>query len=116
MAPQTGGGKAPWRIDDLAAPAPEILCRLPGVAAVEVLVEASRPSQRIIHLRDWHYVPADLFATDVQQASGKPLASQQIAELHREHLQSVEVVQVEQVVFLRSLIKDQGSGACWRKA
>ena len=45
-------------INDLSCPAADILSRLPGVVEVEVLVAAPRPTHRLVHVRDWHYVPA----------------------------------------------------------
>jgi hypothetical protein len=47
------------QIDDLAAPAADILRQLPGVDDVQVLVGAPKPAHRIIHLRDWHFVPRE---------------------------------------------------------
>jgi hypothetical protein len=86
---------------DLRTPAVEVLRQLPGVAEVEVLVPAAQPTHRIIHLRDYHFVPRDLFALDVRQAAGK-LA---VDELYRQHLLDVEQVAVEQATILRSLVK-----------
>jgi hypothetical protein len=45
--------KVNGRIDDLSTPAAEILRQLPGVAKVEVLVAAKKPTHRVIHLADW---------------------------------------------------------------
>jgi hypothetical protein len=64
--------KVTGRIDDLAVPAADIPCQLPGVANVEVLVSAPKATHRIIHLRDWHYVPPDLFALDVRDEAALP--------------------------------------------
>ena len=79
---------------------------LPGVVEVEVEVgvKVEKPTQRIIHLRDWHFVPKDLFALDV----GKGATAQEIDRLYREHLLEVEVVQMEQMALLRCLIRHHG--------
>jgi hypothetical protein len=67
--------KVTGRIDELASPAADILRQIPGVAHVEVLVSSPKPTHRIIQLRDWHYVPPDLFSLDVrQQVAGRPLS------------------------------------------
>lgn len=55
------------RIDDLSAPVAEIFRGLPGVVQIEVLVKTDKPTGRIIHIRDWHYVPKDLYALDMKQ-------------------------------------------------
>src|SRR5262249_49352306 len=34
-----------------------LIRRLPEVEWVEVLVPADRPTHRIVHVRDWHFVP-----------------------------------------------------------
>jgi hypothetical protein len=61
---RTHAPKSPARIDDLeVSPAP-LLQQLPGVVSVETLVNATKPTHRIIHLRDFHHVPRDLYAVD----------------------------------------------------
>jgi len=61
------------QLDDLNSPVDSLLRRLPGVVEVEVAVETVRPRCRTVHLRDWHYVPKDLFAIDMKQAHGQEL-------------------------------------------
>jgi hypothetical protein len=89
-------------IEKLAAPAAEILRKLPGVVAVDVAVEgvlrAQKPTHRIIHLLDLHHVPRDLYGLDMQIA--RP---EDVAEAHRLLLAKVELVQVEQAALLRCL-------------
>lgn len=97
--------KANFRIDDLSVPAAETLRGLPSVVQVEVLVKADKPTGRIIHLRDWHYVPKDLYALDMRQAHGRELSQQELDQLHQELLLEAEVVQLEQMALLRCLSK-----------
>jgi hypothetical protein len=33
-----------------------------GCPQVEVAVHPEQPTHRIVHLRDWHFVPRDLYA------------------------------------------------------
>jgi hypothetical protein len=96
--------KLAGRLDDLTVPAADLLRQLPGVAEVEVLVRAAKPAHRIIHLRDWHYVPADL----LRQDAGKPLSDEAADALHRAHVLEVELVQLEQEGVLRCLVKRHG--------
>lgn len=100
--------KVKGHIDDLAAPAADILRQLPGVAEVEVLVRAPKPTHRIIHLRDWHYVPRELFALDARQQAGRPLSDEDVDKLHRKQLLGIELVQLEQTTILRCLVKHHG--------
>src|SRR4051812_15915625 len=58
-----GAGPPDAQPGALAPPAGD-LRRLPGVAGVEVAVSPPGPTRRIVHMRDWHYVPPDLFALD----------------------------------------------------
>jgi hypothetical protein len=74
------------------------------VAEVEVLVRTEKPTRRIIHLRDWHYVPADLLGQD----AGRPLSDEEADALHRAHVLEVELVQLEQETLLRCLVKHHG--------
>lgn len=95
-------------IDDLDAPAEDILRGLPGVVAVDVPVRTAEPSRRIIHLRDLHLVPRNLFAIDVRQAAGRPLNDAEVERLYEEHLLETELVQVEQMTILRCLARRHG--------
>lgn len=96
------------RIDDLAVPPEGILRGLPGVAAVDVAVRPAKPARRIVHLRDLHLVPRDLFALDVRQAAGRPLSEAEVGKLYEEHLLETELVQVEQLALLRCLARRHG--------
>jgi hypothetical protein len=100
--------KVPGRIDELASPAVDILRQIPSVADVQVLVSTPKPTHRIIQLRDWHYVPAELFALDVRQVTGRPLSDEAVVKLYQKHLLEVELVQIEQGVLLRCLVKHHG--------
>jgi hypothetical protein len=96
------------QIDELAASAADILRQLPGVADVEVLVRTPKASHRIIHLRDWHFVPRDMFALDVRQQVFRPVTDEEIDRLYQKFLLEVELVQIEQETILRSLAKHHG--------
>lgn len=100
--------KTQARIDDLDSPVDDLLRHLPGVAKVEVAVPAKKPTARIVHLRDWHFVPRDLYALDMKQAHGRELTDKEIDRLHQELLLEVELVQLEQIALLRCLVKHHG--------
>ena len=84
-------------LEDLTAAAEDILRLLPGVCNVKVAVQADKPTHRIIHLRDWHFVPRDLFAIDVKHAASRPLSEEVIDRLYEEGLLEVEAMQLEQL-------------------
>ncbi len=96
------------RIDDLDSPVADLLRELPGVVQVEVGVAVKKTTSRIIHLRDWHYVPKELYALDMKEAHGRELTDDEIDRLHQELLLEVELVQLEQMAVLRCLIKRHG--------
>lgn len=96
------------RIDDLGSPVVDLLRQLPSVVQVNVGVAAKNPSKRIIHLRDWHHVPKDLYALDMKEALRRELTIDEIDRLHQELLLEVELVQIEQMAVLRCLIKHHG--------
>jgi len=100
--------KSNARIDELQAAVDELLRRLPGVVDVETKVRAENPTTRIIHLRDWHFVPRDLYAIDLRQALGRQLSPEEIDHLHQELRLEVEIVQSEQLASLRCLIRHHG--------
>lgn len=95
-------------IDDLNSPVVELLRQLPGVVQVEVAVMAAKPKSRIIHLRDWHFIPWELFALDMKEVHGRNLADDEIDRLYQEFLLEVELVQIEQMAVLRCLIHHHG--------
>jgi hypothetical protein len=96
------------RIDDLNISAVDILRPLPGVVQVEACVKVEKPTHRIIHLRDWHFVPKELLAIDMAQVHGKPLSQDEIDLLYEQHVLEVELIQFEQMAVLRCLIKYHG--------
>ena len=96
------------RIDDLAVSPVAMLRGLPGVAEVEVMVAVERPTHRIIHVRDWHYVPKPLYAADLHTAAGKPLSEAEVDALHEALRLEVELVQTEQAALLRCLARHHG--------
>jgi hypothetical protein len=63
---------------------------------------------RIIQLRDWHYVPPNLFALDVRQVAGRPLSDEAVDKLYQKLLLKVELVQIEQGAILGCLVKHHG--------
>lgn len=58
-------------LDDLRSNAVYLLQESDGVARVERLVVVDRPTHRIIHIRDWHWVPYELFAREVRELDGE---------------------------------------------
>jgi hypothetical protein len=64
------------------SPVVDLLRQLPGVVQVEVGVTAKKPTSRIVHLRDWHYVPKDLYALDMKETLGRELTTAEIDRLY----------------------------------
>ena len=100
--------KITTQFDDLDSPVDELLRQLPGVVQVEVLVKSEKPTHRIIHLRDWHFVPKELFAVGENEKNGRVLSDGEIDGLYQKFLLEVELVQLEQTALLRCLIKHHG--------
>jgi hypothetical protein len=97
-------------IADPATRAVELLKQLPGVARVEVLVTGANPSRRIIHFRDYHFVPQELYAADLAGAGGpgRPLYRDELELRHRELELQTELVAIEQAGALRCLARHHG--------
>jgi hypothetical protein len=68
----------------------------------------AKPTHRIIHFRDWHFVPPDLFAADLADSFGRPPTDEEADLYHRELLLQVELVTIEQSAALDSLICHHG--------
>jgi hypothetical protein len=85
---------SPIDVNDIAADVVPILKRLPFVTNVERSGPA-KPTHRIIHLRDWHFVPEDFAKLD----SGEPFERQNLR---------VELVQTEHAAILRCLARHPG--------
>jgi hypothetical protein len=98
----------PGRIDELTTPAADLLRGLPFVARVDVVLRARRPTCRIIQLRDYHFVPRDLFNLEVLALMSRTLAPEEADLLYLEHLLSVELEQIQQTALLRCLAKHHG--------
>ena len=107
-------GSLPGRsLSDLTAPALATLRSLRGVGAVEMLVEAKRPTHRIVHIADWHFVPREAFAADIREQAGEAIADDEIDRLYGEHLAEVRRVQSAQRRLLRELIRRHGVEAVY---
>jgi hypothetical protein len=98
----------PAPITDPATPAAELLRRLPGVVKAEVLVQADRPKRRIIHVRDWHAVPRDLYGADLKAQGSRDLTEAALDVRHRELLLAAALLQHEQLALLRCLARRHG--------
>jgi hypothetical protein len=96
------------QLTDLTCPVRDLLAGLPGVVEVEQPVQCDKPVRRVIHLRDWHLVPHDVYAIDLATSARRPLAADEVARLHAELLLEVEAVQAEQMAVLRCLIRHHG--------
>ncbi|MFH1921234.1 MAG: hypothetical protein ABIP48_15310, partial [Planctomycetota bacterium] len=95
-------------VDDLSTPVPDILRQLPGVAKVSVHKPVDRPTHRIVHLTDWHFLSKALFAADIRDVAGESVSDAKIDDLYEELLLEVELVQIEQKTVLRCLVKHNG--------
>jgi len=81
-------------------PAP--LSGLSGVALVEG-EQAPQGGRTVLHLRDWHLVPRDLFDKDARAQAGRELKKDELDRLYAEHLDAVEKVQTQLDAVLREL-------------
>jgi hypothetical protein len=76
----------------------------PDLKPVEWAWQHLKPTHRIIHLRDRHYVRRELFRQDAD----RPLSDEEASARHRAHVLEVELVQLEQEALLRCLVKHHG--------
>src|SRR5580765_1279729 len=90
-------------IFDLSADAAELLRGLPGVSHVDA-VAVEKPTKRIIHLLDYHYVPRDLYALDFKAATGKELTDDD----YNRFLDDVESVQADHAATIDALVGQHG--------
>jgi hypothetical protein len=93
-------------VDDLGRPVADLLRQLPGVVSVEVVPASGKPTRRLIHLRDWHYVRRDLFALELRGQGA--VAEEEIDLRYQKHLLQVELVQLEHLALLRCLARRHG--------
>jgi hypothetical protein len=100
--------QTPGSIADLATDAAALLRQLPGVENVEVLVACPKPTHRIIHLRDWHWVDRDTLATEWAHDLGRSLPPEEVDLRYEEALLQVELVQRDLLTVLRCLIRHHG--------
>ena len=97
----------PW-LDELEVDFAPIFRHLPNVAEVTRHGPTERPTHRIVHLLDWHFVDRETFAADLRSLSDKPIADAEIDRRHAKHLTNVAQVQAQQMALLRWLIKHHG--------
>lgn len=89
-------------------PTPDSLRELAPVASVAV-APAKRPvRRRVIHILNWHFVPKNQFAADLNGQRDVPLTEDEMDEAFEEFRDDVESVQTEQLQVLRVLIRKHG--------
>ena len=81
------------------------LAAQPEVAEVEHVTVGPEPRPVVVHVRDWHLLPRELFAADVRSASKRALTDAEVEQLYREHLDAVERVQCEHGPLLGRLVE-----------
>jgi hypothetical protein len=79
-----------------------------GVDRVEHLVAVPHPRYRIIHIADWHTVPADFYAADLRDGSDEPLTDEDIEQAHAFSNAVTKVVQASQRQLLRWIGRYEG--------
>lgn len=87
------------------------LAAQPEVAEVEHATIGPEPRALVVHVRDLHFVPRDLFAADVR--SKHPLTDALVEGLYRDHLDAVEGVQREHHPLLKRLLAEVGHEHLW---
>lgn len=92
----------------LPGPNAEVLRSLPGVHSVVVYPASKGATHRIIHIRNWHFVPKADFAADLRSLEGEALSDEEIDTRYDEFLAEVDTVQAEQRKLLMSLIENHG--------
>lgn len=92
----------------LPGPDAEALRSLPGVHSVVVHPASKDATHRIIHIRNWHFVPKADFAADLRSLEGEALSDEEIETRYDEFLAEVDTVQAEQRMLLMSLIEHHG--------
>lgn len=92
----------------LSGPNAEAMRSLPGVHSVVVHPASKGATHRIIHIRNWHFVPKADFAADLRSLEGEALSDEEIDTRYDEFLAEVDTVQVEQRKLLMSLIEHHG--------
>ncbi len=100
--------KSTTSVDAIETPVAGLLRGLPGVVDVNVSPAKRKLDHRIIHLKDWHFLPRNLFVADLRERSDQEFSEEEIDELYQQHLLEVELVQAEQMTLLRCLLKHHG--------
>jgi hypothetical protein len=94
-------------LDDLQSDAASLLRESDGVDRVEHLVAVPHPRYRIIHIADWHTVPADLYAADLRDVDDS-LTDEEIEQDHAFSDAVTKVVQASQRQLLRRIGRHEG--------
>jgi hypothetical protein len=80
----------------------------PRRARIEALVTVAKPTHRIIHFRDYHFVLRELYAADLADALGRALPPDELDPRHRELSLQAELVTIEQAAVMRCLAQHHG--------
>ena len=100
--PKTSG-----QIDDLGLNVADILSELPGVIDVTG-PKVDAPTQRIVHLIDHPLPTKEEFLIRLRGKADGGVSFNQLELIYDDYLQQIELMQAEQMVVLRCLIKHHG--------
>lgn len=78
-------------LDDLRSNAVELLNESDGVFKVEWLVAVDRPTHRIVHIHDWHWVPFESLSADLRDQDSS-LTDDEIREIYDGTVASTAIV------------------------
>lgn len=92
----------------LPGPDASVLRSLPGVHSVVVHPARNGSTHRIIHIRNWHFVPKADFAADLRSLERESLSDDEIDSRYEAFLAEVDLVQAEQRELLICLIEHHG--------
>ena len=102
-------------LDDLRSNAVYHLEQCDGVAKVERLVAVDNPNHRIIHIRDWHWVPYEFYAADRRDLQ-PDLNDDKLRAGYEAQRAIILPVQEGQKKLLRWLVKYHGVKRIWSRA
>ncbi len=95
--------KIKGNINQLDTSARKILRRLPGITRVDWKPTVEKPTHRIIHILDAHYVPLESIQKDIEQQVSRTLTRDEMQALSEALVLEAEIVQTRQKTMLRCL-------------
>jgi len=80
-----------------------LLTLIPSIHTIETKIKSENPTHTIIHIKNWNFIPFNLFKVDFRANDPEPITDEELKIHFEKFLKDIEEIQTEQKALLRHL-------------